>query len=151
MRGLCEKQSRASLEKIVEARVPKAPPLPNELKEAAMLARARTAVIESGDWLTAAQLADMAQFSSSKPSAQPNKWKRDGAIFAIGHHGIDYFPSYSFDPHTGIARTKRVIVRLSVRQGRWGPGITGNAASARSVTRPARRSRPCMAAQAVLP
>lgn len=108
VRSVVEKQSRESLEKIVEALVPKAPPMPNELKEAAMLARARTAVIESGDWLTAAQVAEMAQFSSSNPSAQPNKWKRDGVIFAIRHNGIDYFPSYALDPHTGYRPRKAI-------------------------------------------
>lgn len=123
VRSVVEKQSRESLEKIVEALVPKAPPLPNELKEAAMLARARTAVIESGDWLTAAQLAEMAQFSSSNPSAQPNKWKRDGAIFAIRHNGIDYFPSYALDPHTGYRPRKamsEIIKTFGAAKDGWG-------------------------------
>lgn len=108
VRRLVETQRRESLEMIVEALVPKTPPTPNELQEAAMLARARTAVIGSGDWLTAAQVADMAQFSASNPSAQPNKWKRDGAIFAIRHHGIDYFPAYALDAHTGYRPRKAV-------------------------------------------
>jgi hypothetical protein len=97
--------------------------LPNELKEAAMLARARTAVIESGDWLTAAQLADMAQFSSSNPSAQPNKWKRDGSIFAIRHNGIDYFPSYALDPSTGYRPRKamsEILKTFGAAKDGWG-------------------------------
>jgi len=123
VRSMVEKQSRESLEKIVEALVPKAPPMPNELKEATMLARARTAVIESGDWLTAAQVAGMAQFSSSNPSAQPNKWKRDGAIFAIRHNGIDYFPSYALDPHTGYRPRKamnEIIKTFGAAKDGWG-------------------------------
>jgi hypothetical protein len=95
----------------------------NELKEAAMLARARTAVIESGEWLTAAQVAEMAQFSSSNPSAQPNKWKRDGFIFAIRHNGIDYFPSYALDPHTGYRPRKsmsEIIKTLGAAKDGWG-------------------------------
>ena len=59
-----------ALEAIVEALVPKVPPTPNELKEAAMLARARTAVIDSGDWMTAAEIAAAANFSTTNPSAQ---------------------------------------------------------------------------------
>ena len=31
------------------------------------------------------------------PSAQPNNWKKDGAIFAIQHKGNDYFPIYALD------------------------------------------------------
>lgn len=100
-RSISADQHRHALRTIVEALVPKTPPTPVELKEAAMLARARTAVIESGDWLTALQIAEIAGFSESNPSAQPNKWKRERAIFAIRHHGIDYFPSYGLDPHAG--------------------------------------------------
>ena len=105
---------RQSLEAIVEALVPKAPPTPNELKEATMLARARTAVIDSGDWMTAAQIAVAAGFSASNPSAQPNTWKRDGAIFAIRHNGIDYFPSYGLDPQAGYRPRKALadIIKL---------------------------------------
>lgn len=102
---------RASLEAIVEALVPKLPPTPNELKEATMLARARTAVIESGDWMTAAEIASAAGFSASNPSAQPNKWKRDGAIFAIRHNGIDYFPSYGLDPQSGY-RPRKALAQV---------------------------------------
>lgn len=105
------KHHRASLEAIVEALVPKAPPTPNELKEAAMLARARTAVLDSGDWMTAAQIASVAGFSASNPSTQPNKWKREGAIFAIRHNGIDYFPSYGLDPQSGY-RPRKAMARI---------------------------------------
>ena len=106
VKTLVETRHRESLEAIVEALVPKVPPTPNELKEAAMLARARTAVIDSGDWMTTAQIALAAGFSASNPSAQPNKWKRDGAIFAIRHNGIDYFPSYGLDPQAGYRPRK---------------------------------------------
>lgn len=92
------RHQRETLETLVEALVPKAPPTPHQLKEVAMLARARTQVLQQDHWLTAAQIAELAGFSASNPSAQPNKWKREGQIFAIRHHGIDYFPSYGLDP-----------------------------------------------------
>lgn len=117
------KHHRESLEAIVGALVPKAPPTPNELKEATMLARARTAVIDSGDWMTAAEIASAAGFSSSNPSAQPNKWKRDGIIFAIRHNGIDYFPSYGLDPQAGYRPRKplaRVIATFGDTKDSWG-------------------------------
>lgn len=114
---------RQSLEAIVEALVPKAPPTPNELKEATMLARARTAVIDSGDWMTAAEIATAANFSATNPSAQPNKWKRDGAIFAIRHNGIDYFPSYGLDAGAGYRPRKamaQVIKTFGDTKDSWG-------------------------------
>ncbi|MGX4641667.1 hypothetical protein [Massilia sp. SYSU DXS3249] len=114
---------RQSLDAIVEALVPKAPPTPNELKEATMLARARTAVLDSGDWMTAAEIASVAGFSPSNPSTQPNKWKREGAIFAIRHNGIDYFPSYGLDPQAGYRPRKamaQVLKTFGDAKDSWG-------------------------------
>jgi hypothetical protein len=123
VKTLVGQHHRQSLEAIVGALVPKAPPTPNELKEATMLARARTEVIESGDWMTAAEIATAAGFSASNPSAQPNKWKRDGAIFAIRHNGIDYFPSYGLDARAGYRPRKalaEVIKTFGDSKDGWG-------------------------------
>jgi hypothetical protein len=114
VKNIVGEHHRQSLEAIVGALVPKAPPTPNELKEATMLARARTEVLGSGDWMTAAEIASVAGFSASNPSAQPNKWKREGAIFAIRHNGIDYFPSYGLDPQSGYRPRKAMAQVLAV-------------------------------------
>lgn len=117
------RHERETLESLVEALVPKAPPTPTQLKEAAMLASARTAVLQEGHWLTAAQIANLAGFSASNPSAQPNKWKRDGLIFAIRHRGIDYFPGYGLDPETGYRPRKalaKVIETFGETKDSWG-------------------------------
>lgn len=93
-------QNEQTLKALVNAVVPKAPPAPGLLREAAALARSRKAVLEGADWLTAAKLAELAGLSATNPSTQPNKWKRQRQIFAIRHNGIDYFPSYGLDPET---------------------------------------------------
>lgn len=119
---LVEQEPR-SLERLVELMVPPAPPTPRLLREAAMLARARTAVLGSGDWLTAAQLADVAQLSTRNPSSQPNKWKSTKQIFAINHGGVDYFPGYGLDPATGFRPFKtlaKVVEILAPRKDAWG-------------------------------
>lgn len=114
VKGLVGRQHQQTLESIVEALVPKVPPTPTALKEAAMLAKARTAVLESGEWLTAAQIAGLAGFSLSNPSAQPNKWKREGSTFALRHHGVDYFPAYGLDTANGYRPLKAVAPILRV-------------------------------------
>ena len=117
------RHERETLESLVEALVPKAPPTPTKLKEAAMLARARTAVLQEDNWLTTAQIADLAGFSTSNPSAQPNKWKRGGLIFAIRHRGVDYFPGYGLDPKTGYRPLKamaKVIETFGDSKDGWG-------------------------------
>ncbi|WP_447877094.1 hypothetical protein [Serratia fonticola] len=83
-------QSEQMIKALVDALVPKVPPTPSLLKEAAMVARSRNAVLESADWLTAAQVTELAGLSASNPSTQPNKWKRQKQIFAITHNGVDY-------------------------------------------------------------
>lgn len=117
------RHERETLESLVEALVPKVPPTPTQLKEAAMLARARTAVLQEGNWLTTAQIANLAGFSASNPSAQPNKWKRDGLIFAIRHRGVDYFPGYGLDPKTSYRPLKamaKVIEAFGESKDSWG-------------------------------
>ncbi len=94
-------QNEQTLKALINAVIPKTPPAPAVLKEAAMRARARTAVLDGADWLTAAKVAELAGLSATKPSSRPNKWKRERRIFAIRHNGIDYFPGYGLDPEAG--------------------------------------------------
>jgi hypothetical protein len=117
------RHEREVLASLVEALVPEAPPTPVQLKEAVMLGRARAAVLDEPHWLTAAQIAELAGFSKKNPSAQPNKWKREGLIFAIRHHGIDYFPGYGLDPQTGYRPLKamaKVIDAFGETKDGWG-------------------------------
>lgn len=95
------KTQQDTIEQIISLLVPKAPIRPAVFKEAQMLARAKKAVLESGDWLSAADIAKLAEFTSRNPSSQPNKWKRDGRIFAIRHNGNDYYPIYALDKNAG--------------------------------------------------
>lgn len=114
---------RESLERLAEMLIPHRPPSPRLLKEAAMLVQARKAVLESGDWLTAAEIAQLADLSTRNPSAQPNKWKKQGLIFAIPHNGVDYFPGYGLDRNTGFRPLKamsKVIEVFAGHKDSWG-------------------------------
>lgn len=120
---LIEEQQSEALRSIVEALMPKIVPTPNALKEAEMLARARAAVLKSGDWMTASEIASIAGFSTSNPSAQPSKWKREKSIFTISHNGSDYFPSYGLNPATGYRPVKAlstIIQILDEQKDGWG-------------------------------
>ncbi len=120
---LLERQDRESLERLAEVLVPRTPPSPRLLKEAAMLVRTRKAVLESGDWLTAADIAQLAGLSTRNPSAQPNKWKKQGLIFAIHHGGVDYFPGYGLDRDAGFRPVKalaKIIETFGERKDAWG-------------------------------
>lgn len=120
---LLEHQDRQTLERLVEVLLPRTPPSPHLLQEVAMLVRARKAALESGDWVTAAEIAHLAGLSTRNPSAQPNKWKKQGAIFAIHHGGVDYFPGYGLDQNRGFRPVKalaRIIEILGGHKDGWG-------------------------------
>lgn len=96
IRKLADRET-ATLEKLVEALMPTVSPPEHLLVEARMNAEARKAVLESAEWINAAQLSEMAGFVGRNASAQPNKWKRERRIFAIRHQGADLFPDYALD------------------------------------------------------
>lgn len=116
-------QSRSTLERLAEALLPPTPTPPRILKEAAMLVKARKAVLESGDWLSAIELTALAQLSTANPSSQPNKWKKAGRIFAIHHNGVDYFPAYGLDKDEDFRPLKTLAQVIEVFDGNkngWG-------------------------------
>ncbi len=120
---MLERHDRESIERLVDVLMPRTPPSPRLLKEAVMLVQARKAVLESGDWLTAAEVAQLAELSTRNPSAQPNKWKKQGQIFAINHGGVDYFPGYGLDRNAGFRPSKamaKVIEVLARNKDSWG-------------------------------
>ncbi|MDN8542416.1 antitoxin Xre/MbcA/ParS toxin-binding domain-containing protein [Erwinia sp. ACCC 02193] len=111
---LRERQEQSSLERLAEIMLPSAPVSPTLLKEAAMLIQARKAVLESGDWLTAAEVAGLAGFSARNPSAQPHKWKKQQQIFTIQHHGIDYYPAWALAADTGFRPCKALAEIIKI-------------------------------------
>lgn len=73
-------QNRDTIGQLVELLVPDAPATSAQLRQAHMLAKAKRALLESGDWVTAHHLAELAELSAANPSSQPNKWKRAMAV-----------------------------------------------------------------------
>lgn len=112
--AILKRRQDAAFNSIIEALVPEVPLPYHRLLEARMVAEARKAVLESGDWLTAAEVAKAAGFSASNPSVQPNKWKKQGQVFALRHRGVDYFPGYALDPSTDFRPVKGLAKVLDV-------------------------------------
>ena len=112
-----------TISSIVSLIVPKKPVPSTLLREARMLAQAKTEILQSQDWITAIEITDLAKFSASNPSSQPNKWKQSGKIFALRHEGVDYFPIYGLDPAQGFrpySCLEKVISILSSKKDGWG-------------------------------
>lgn len=111
----------ATLEKLVDALVPGVSPPEHLLTEARMNADARTAVLESAEWLDAGQLSEIAGFTGQNASAQPNKWKREGKIFALRYGVSDFYPGYALDPETQYRPVKGLAPILKVFGDRLDP------------------------------
>jgi hypothetical protein len=69
--------------------------LPVDMSRARLEAKAMRAIQQSTEWLTAAQIANLADLGSANPIATVGRWKRQGRIFALRRDGKDYYPRYA--------------------------------------------------------
>lgn len=93
------------------------PARPTLLREAAILAKGKARILQSGDWLTAEALSNVTS------SYLIDEWKRTGKIFAIQDEGKEYYPSYGFDPdaaYTPRVGMAEVIATLALKKTGWG-------------------------------
>lgn len=121
--ALVPDQQLGLMTRLMDAMIPNVPVPHHIMAEASMRIQAKAAVLRLSEWLTASQVAELAGFSSSNPSAQPNKWKRDGLIFAIHHKSCDYYPDYGLNAEAGYKPVKAladVIAVLQERKDSWG-------------------------------
>ena len=88
-----------TLKKFVSIFLTDVAPSKGAREQARMLIDAKTAILNSGDFVPASDVAKIAGFSATNPSVQPNKWKRNRDIFAIPHGRDDLFPLYALNPH----------------------------------------------------
>jgi len=99
---LVEDRARKKWNALVEALTPDVELSRNKVVEAEMLAEARRIVLESKDFVKASAIAEAANYSGKNPSSQPNRWKRNGQIFAIHYKGADLYPTYALDHSEGV-------------------------------------------------
>src|ERR1700731_462948 len=111
---LMRQRQHEAIDKIVSALLPEVAIPDAALAQARMMVDAKSAILNSGDLLPAGEIAKLAGYSANNPSAQPNKWKRDGAIFAIHHKGTDSFPIYALNPDENYRPYKAVADILRV-------------------------------------
>lgn len=92
------------------------------LIQAGMKAEARGRTLRSGDYVLASEIAYLAGYSETNPGAQPNRWRREGAIFAIEHHGAHYFPLFGLNPEEGYRpypAMREVLETFDETRGDW--------------------------------
>lgn len=114
---LIRSRHQQKLTKVVEALLPEMAPSRAALVQARMQVEAKTQILNSGDFVRAADIAKLAGYSDNNPSAQPSKWKREGTIFAIEHNGVDYFPLFGLNPEKNYKPYPALIEVLKIFQG----------------------------------
>lgn len=116
--------TRETMESLVNALMPTIPPPKSAIREAVMIGKARAAVLEGTEWVSASELADMAGFSASNPNAQPSRWKTQGKIFSVKPaSGVELFPVFALDPHASYRPRKEmadIIAVLRDKKDGWG-------------------------------
>lgn len=95
---LIQERQEETLKKVVNVLLTDVTPSKAAREQARMLIEAKTAILNSGDFLPATEVARLAGFSASNLSVQPNKWKRNREIFTIQHGREDYLPVYALGP-----------------------------------------------------
>ena len=88
-------------------------PTAADLESARSEARAYKQIFEGSEWLTAQQIAELANLGQANPVATVNRWKQDRKIFAIHRDARDYYPRYAlgpdFRPLSQLAQVLRVL------------------------------------------
>lgn len=71
---------------------------PVDMKRARLEAQALRAIRHSTEWLTAAEIADLADLGPANPIGTVSRWKQQGRIYALRQGGKDYYPKYALGP-----------------------------------------------------
>jgi hypothetical protein len=117
-------REREALESLINVILPGAPMPEMALREAATIRKARAEVLESAEWLSAAQWAEVAGLSTVNPNAGPSRWKREHRIFSIKpKNSGELFPAYGLDPARNYRprpEMQEIITLLKDRKDGWG-------------------------------
>ena len=71
---------------------------PVDVKRARLEAKALRAIRHSTEWLTSAEIADLAELWPANPVGIVSRWKQQGRLYALRHGGKDYYPKYALGP-----------------------------------------------------
>lgn len=111
--ALRESGQSARREELLRLFMGDAAPRPVDIVRAKMQAQARKKVFDGSEWLTAAQIADLAGLGQKNPSGTVNRWKQQRQIFALDVHGQDWYPKYAleddFRPRPAIAKVMAAL------------------------------------------
>jgi hypothetical protein len=103
-------RAAAEAEDLAAAMTPDLPiPTPPTVLQARRNAEARAALLQEFGALTAAEVAELAGSEAKNTSALAGRWRREGRLMAVEHHGTLYYPGFQFD---GSGKPKPVVAEV---------------------------------------
>ncbi len=123
---LIEKGQEETIQKFVEAVMPRIALSETALAQARMLVQARSTILQSGDFIDSKEVSRLAGYSETNPSVYPNKWKGASKVFAISSENKDYFPFYALDAKNGyqpLAAMSEVLGIFGDSKDSWGVAL----------------------------
>jgi hypothetical protein len=93
-----DSRAGADLDRMTQAMTPEIPvPSPAVVLQARRNAEARTELFTEFGALTASQVAELSGSEAKNRSALAGRWRREGKLVAVEHHGTVYYPAFQFD------------------------------------------------------
>lgn len=105
---------------LIESMLPAVVPSAARVLQARRNALAREALLREFGAPTSAEVAELAGSRAANKAALANRWKQEGRIFSVTHHGQTLFPAYQFDgegqPYPAVAE---VLASLGQQDRDW--------------------------------
>jgi hypothetical protein len=91
-------RQRRDTERLIQAMLPEGPPpTPPAVLQARRNAEAREELISAFGLLSSSDIASRAGSKAKNKAALANRWKQEGRIFSVPHHGTASYPAFQFD------------------------------------------------------
>lgn len=114
--------SRRSTSALIEAMLPRREevPSPAAVLQARRNAEARDQLISEFGGYSSAEVAERAGSQAKNRAALAHRWKQEGRIFSVLHHGAEIFPGFQFDEDGQPREAIRSIVSILAGRSPWG-------------------------------
>jgi len=106
--------------RMIESMLPPTVPSAPAVLQARRNALAREALFQEFGAFTSAEVAGLAGSKASNKAALANRWKQEGRIFSVTHHGATYYPGFQFDAEgRPLPVIAEVIRKLGAKSSEW--------------------------------
>ena len=117
--------SRRSTSALIEAMLPRREevPSPTAVLQARRNAEARDQLISEFGGYSSAEVAERAGSQAKNRAALAHRWKQEGRIFSVLHHGAEIFPGFQFDEDGQPLEVIREVIAAAFGGSPWGMAL----------------------------